>query len=54
MAARLGRGMWFWRLIGGLYPKRWREAMKRFYGPGVHPVCVGCDAFMNGYVESET
>lgn len=27
------------------------EALRRFYGPGVHPACVGCDAFMNGYAE---
>lgn len=23
---------------------------KRFYGPGPHPACNGCDAFMNGYL----
>lgn len=22
---------------------------KRFYGPGLHPACAGCDAFMNRY-----
>ncbi|MBI3723479.1 radical SAM protein [bacterium] len=27
------------------------ERMKRFYGPGVHPACVGCDAFLNCYAE---
>jgi MoaA/NifB/PqqE/SkfB family radical SAM enzyme len=24
---------------------------KRFYGPGVHPACEGCDAFMHNYKE---
>jgi MoaA/NifB/PqqE/SkfB family radical SAM enzyme len=26
-------------------------AFKRFYGPGLHPACEGCDAFMNGYAQ---
>jgi methyltransferase (TIGR00027 family) len=26
------KGMWFWRLVGMLYPKKQREAMKRFSG----------------------
>lgn len=25
------------------------EALRRFHGPGMHPACQGCDAFMNGY-----
>jgi MoaA/NifB/PqqE/SkfB family radical SAM enzyme len=25
---------------------------KRFYGPGVHPACEGCDAFMHTYMHS--
>jgi len=24
------------------------DRFKKFYGPGVHPACVGCDAFMHG------
>ena len=27
---------------------------KRFYGPGPHPACTGCDAFMNGYLHSSS
>jgi MoaA/NifB/PqqE/SkfB family radical SAM enzyme len=27
------------------------DAFRRFYGPGVHPACVGCDAFMHGYAD---
>lgn len=27
------------------------EALRRFSGPGLHPACAGCDAFMNGYAE---
>jgi MoaA/NifB/PqqE/SkfB family radical SAM enzyme len=25
------------------------EPFKQFYGPGVHPACQGCDAFLHGY-----
>jgi MoaA/NifB/PqqE/SkfB family radical SAM enzyme len=25
------------------------ERFKQFYGPGVHPSCQGCDAFLHGY-----
>ena len=27
------------------------DAFRRFYGPGVHPACQGCDAFMHGYAD---
>lgn len=27
---------------------------KRFYGPGMHPACAGCDAFMHGYHHETT
>jgi MoaA/NifB/PqqE/SkfB family radical SAM enzyme len=26
---------------------------KRFYGPGMHPDCEGCDAFMHGYAHTD-
>ena len=30
----------------------WGSAeFRRFYGPGVHPACQGCDAFMHGYAD---
>ncbi len=29
------------------------EAFKRFYGPGVHPACQGCDAFLHRYAEPD-
>ena len=30
----------------------WDSAeFRRFYGPGVHPACEGCDAFMHGYAD---
>ena len=27
------------------------DEFRRFYGPGVHPACQGCDAFMHGYAD---
>jgi MoaA/NifB/PqqE/SkfB family radical SAM enzyme len=29
------------------------DALKSFYGPGVHPACVGCDAFLDGYADAQ-
>lgn len=29
------------------------DALKSFYGPGVHPACAGCDAFLDGYADSQ-
>ena len=28
------------------------DEFQRFYGPGVHPKCMGCDAFLHGYAET--
>lgn len=44
------RGVRVGNLVEQTLDEVWNgEALRRFHGPGMHPACAGCDAFMNGY-----
>ncbi len=44
------RGVHVGNLVEQTLDQVWNgEALRRFHGPGLHPACQGCDAFMNGY-----